>query len=153
MSTLLNKKVTLVGTFLIVTKRNIYNKVCNTNKESAMMSKFSERLKKIRDNRKDIDKKWTQKYVADKIGVARETYTGYERGTKTPPFETINRIADLFNVTTDYLTGRSDNPNLNEKENVEFNELEAILESLPEEEKKKVINMIKAYADMTKTKE
>ncbi len=61
------------------------------------MTSFAERLKHLRELKKESNKKWTQKYAADKIGVARETYTGYERGTKTPP---------IFEVSTDYLLGR-----------------------------------------------
>lgn len=76
------------------------------------MEKFHLRLKECREKRKDIDSKWTQLYVAEKIGVARVTYTGYENGTKQPPLDTINKIADFFEVTTDYLLGRSDNPRM-----------------------------------------
>ncbi|MBD1223251.1 helix-turn-helix transcriptional regulator [Virgibacillus halodenitrificans] len=77
------------------------------------MMVFSDRLKKYREKLKDQDKKWTQKFVADKIGVARVTYTAYENGTKMPPSDTVNRIAELFDVTTDYMMGRTDNPSYN----------------------------------------
>lgn len=73
-----------------------------------MNNKFSDRLKNYRESLKEKDKKWTQQYVADKIGVARVTYTAYENGTKMPPFDTINKIAELFNVSTDYLMGREE---------------------------------------------
>ena len=74
------------------------------------MSLLSERLKNYREELKKTDKKWTQQYVAEKIGVARVTYTAYERGTKTPPLDIINQIADLFDIDTDYLHGRTDDP-------------------------------------------
>src|SRR5690625_2055543 len=74
------------------------------------MSVFSKRLKECRENLKDSDSKWTQKYVANKIGVARVTYTAYENATKMPPFDTINSIASLFDVKTDYLMGRTNEP-------------------------------------------
>src|SRR5690625_4260299 len=80
------------------------------------MSLFAKRLKSYREKLKRSDTKWTQKYVADKIGVARVTYTAYENDTKMPPFDTINKIAELFNVTTDYLMGRSDDPEMNIKD-------------------------------------
>lgn len=72
------------------------------------MDTFSERLKACRIKKKDTNSLWTQSYAADQIGVARTTYTAYENGTKTPPLETVNIIADLFEVTTDYLLGRTD---------------------------------------------
>lgn len=69
------------------------------------LDKLAERIKYLRENLKDKDSKWTQKYVADQIGVARVTYTAYENGTKTPPPDIILKIANLFDVTTDYLLG------------------------------------------------
>lgn len=71
------------------------------------MSVFGKRLKALREKRKINDSKWTQKYVADLIGVARPTYTAYENGTKEPPLDTLNRIADIFEVKLDYLQGRT----------------------------------------------
>jgi transcriptional regulator with XRE-family HTH domain len=72
------------------------------------MTSFHERLKHEREKRKKSDPRWTQEFVANKIGVARVTYTAYENGTKIPPIETVNRFADFYNVTTDYLLGRTD---------------------------------------------
>ena len=65
------------------------------------MEIFSERLKACRMKMKATSPLWTQSYTANQIGVARTTYTAYENGTKTPPLETVNTIADLFEVTTD----------------------------------------------------
>lgn len=83
------------------------------------MNTLSKRLKWLRENQKDKDSKWTQQYVADNIGVARVTYTGYENGSKIPPPDIINKLADVFNVTTDYILGRSDNPNQTKEESFE----------------------------------
>ncbi|SDI99476.1 helix-turn-helix domain-containing protein [Natribacillus halophilus] len=69
------------------------------------MSHFSERLKYTRELKKEEYGNWTQQYVAQRIGVARTTYTAYERGTKQPPLDTINTLADLLDVSTDYLLG------------------------------------------------
>lgn len=74
------------------------------------MDGFGKRLKRIRENKKIKDPKWTQEFVADAIGVARSTYTAYENGTKQPPLETVNKIADLFETNVDYLLGRTDDP-------------------------------------------
>ena len=59
---------------------------------------FKDRLIQLR--------KSTNLYQADmakKIGVARATYGAYEQGTRQPDFETLKKIADYFEVTSDYL--------------------------------------------------
>lgn len=50
----------------------------------------------------------TQTEIAKKLGVAQQTYAGYENGKHEPSIETIIRLCDIFNVTMDYLTGRWD---------------------------------------------
>src|SRR5699024_8714993 len=73
-----------------------------------------------------------------KIGVARVNYTDYENGTKTPPPDIINKVADLFDVTADYLLGRSDKPNQTEEEEfqafINDPELERWYRELPKSE-------------------
>lgn len=65
------------------------------------------RIRGERESFKAKDSKWTQEYVAELIGIARSTYTAYENGTKLPPIDTLNKIADIFDCDTDYLSGRS----------------------------------------------
>ncbi|MCR6116612.1 helix-turn-helix transcriptional regulator [Salipaludibacillus agaradhaerens] len=57
-------------------------------------------------------KKKTQQDIADIIGVTRPAYTAYEKGNRTPDYDIIKKLADYFDVTTDYLLGRSDHPEL-----------------------------------------
>lgn len=71
------------------------------------MEVLPKRLKKCRANLKKFMPDCTQAFVADKIGVARTTYTAYENGTKLPPIDTLLSIAQLFNVSIDYLIGRT----------------------------------------------
>jgi len=71
------------------------------------MSVFAKRLKAEREKRKAKDPRWTQGYVADLIGVARTTYTSYESAAKEPPFETLTKLSEIFDVSADYLLGRS----------------------------------------------
>ena len=53
-------------------------------------------------------KKTTIKAVADYIGVSRQAVSQYQDGSTQPNAETVVKIADFFNVTTDYLlTGKS----------------------------------------------
>jgi len=50
--------------------------------------------------------KYTQKEVAEHIGVNAETYATYERGRNEPPAEILVRLAFLYNVPIDYLVQR-----------------------------------------------
>lgn len=71
------------------------------------MNDFARRLKECREKKKLKNSRWTQRYVAEKIGMARTTYTAYENGTKTPQPDTINNLAILLDVSNDYLMGRT----------------------------------------------
>lgn len=70
---------------------------------------FNKRLIQLRkkENLYQVD-------VAKKIGVARATYGAYEQGNRQPDFETLRIIASFFNVTTDYLLGNSDHPQMSD---------------------------------------
>lgn len=72
---------------------------------------FSERLKKLRKNTK-----LTQEKFADKFGIPRTTYSGYETGKSEPDLATITILADYFDVSIDFLTGRTEDPLINKKE-------------------------------------
>lgn len=60
----------------------------------------------------------TQEEMAEIIGVDRITYHRYEKGLRQPSLENMIKLADYFNVTLDYLLGRTDSPSA-EKENKE----------------------------------
>lgn len=66
---------------------------------------FSERLKGLR-----IRDGITQKAIADGIGVAPVSLQRFEYGTVKPKLDTVVKLADFFNVSIDYLVGRTDNP-------------------------------------------
>lgn len=64
---------------------------------------FSERLKELRK-----EKKLKQEDIANFLNVSRASYGHYETGHSDPPKEVIEKLADFFNVSTDYLLGRTD---------------------------------------------
>ena len=64
---------------------------------------FSERLKNLRKN-----KGLLQQDMADKIGVTKSAYGYYEQGKTTPDIVTAKKIAEILNVSIDYLFGESD---------------------------------------------
>lgn len=49
-----------------------------------------------------------QKELADKCGITEATLSRYENGLREPKSEIVVKIADVLNVTTDYLLGRED---------------------------------------------
>lgn len=66
------------------------------------MSEFGNRLTNLRESRG-----CSKTYVAKAIGLSSmQTYANYEYGRREPDFETVDKLANLFNVSTDYLLGR-----------------------------------------------
>ena len=53
---------------------------------------------------------WTQAEVAAKLGVDRSTYAKYENGQSEPNFEMLQKLADLFRSSADFLIGGTDHP-------------------------------------------
>ncbi len=67
------------------------------------MNKFSERLKELR-----TEKGLTLKQVSEALSIPLQTYANYEHGTREPPLDLIIAICDFYEITSDYLLGRSD---------------------------------------------
>ena len=66
---------------------------------------FSERLVKLRKSRN-----LTQKQVYEAIGMSGIGYQRYEYGQREPAYSKLIALADYFDVSLDYLVGRSDDP-------------------------------------------
>lgn len=66
------------------------------------MSVFGKILRELR-----TENNLTQTQLAQILGIAFSTVSMYERGEREPDFETMEAIADYFNVTMDYLHGKS----------------------------------------------
>ena len=64
---------------------------------------ISNRLKELR---KELNRNQTD--IAKLIGVAPTTYASWEQGKREPDINTINNLAKLFDVSTDYLLGNTD---------------------------------------------
>lgn len=61
---------------------------------------FTANIKRARES-----SKMTQQYVADVLCISRTNITKYENGTLEPNIETIGQLAELYNVSTDWLLG------------------------------------------------
>ena len=66
---------------------------------------FAERLKELRTSRN-----LTQKQVYEAIGMSAIGYQRYEYGEREPAYQNLLALADYFDVSLDYLVGRSDEP-------------------------------------------
>ena len=51
--------------------------------------------------------------LAVELGVSQNTISRYETGEHEPSYDALIAIADYFNVSVDYLLGRTDNPEVN----------------------------------------
>lgn len=92
-----------------------------------MSSKLLAMFQKVSQLRKSIS--LTQDELANRLSINRGTYANYERGHRQPDFETLQKIVDYFDVTSDYLLGRTDKPklinyNFNTDKNTDMNQQE-----------------------------
>ncbi|WP_313164675.1 helix-turn-helix transcriptional regulator [Sedimentibacter sp.] len=55
-----------------------------------------------------IEKGITQNELSNYLGLTPKMISFYELSERFPPYDIINKLADYFNVSTDYLLGRSD---------------------------------------------
>ena len=67
---------------------------------------FGKRLKKLRE-----EKKLTQEQLGKLVNLSQQTIGHYEVNRAKPDLETMRRLAEIFNVSTDYLLGRTDSRN------------------------------------------
>ena len=105
-------------TYIIITRKM----------EGAALKDFGSRLRKLRE-----EAGLTQAQIAREINCSYKVLSNYELNKREPDFSTLNKLCDYFNVTADYLLGRTDNPQhykeiaLSEK----AQELLRIMEALP----------------------
>lgn len=125
-----------------------------------MSELLGKRLKALRE-KKGI----SQKFVATKIGVNNSTLSGYESGYREPDGETLLRLADFYEVTTDYLLGRSNNSQLSGNTETLINDIDLGLsideimekynlkfegDPLIKEDVEKIITVVKTLMSMRK---
>ena len=75
---------------------------------------FSERLKNLRKQAH-----LTQVDVAEKLGISQPAYASWERGAKKPTQDNLVKIAQVLNVSIDYLVGNSEEKS-DELDNIEL---------------------------------
>ena len=70
----------------------------------------------MKNNLKHLRKSkgYTQIAVQMKTGVEQALLSKYETGERTPPTETLVRLADFYGVSVDYILCRTENPEINQ---------------------------------------
>lgn len=78
------------------------------------------RLAELRKNRK-----WSMQETADRLGIAKSTFAGYESGYREPSLQALSQLADLFDTTVDYILNRENSlvPNIELTELIDGNSI------------------------------
>lgn len=69
------------------------------------MIKIGDRIALLREKFK-----LTQEELSKKIDISRASLSHYEKNRREPDYDTIVKLADLFKVSLDYMTGRTEDP-------------------------------------------
>ena len=75
------------------------------NREVIPLKEVAERLRHLRES-----VKLSQVKMSEVVGVKQSSLNRYELNQASPTFETLTRYADYFDVSMDYIFGRTDNP-------------------------------------------
>lgn len=67
------------------------------------MEVFAKRLKELRK-----EYSFSQNQIAKKLGITQQSYARYEADTSEPSFDMLVEISNLFEVSCDYLLGKSE---------------------------------------------
>jgi transcriptional regulator with XRE-family HTH domain len=78
-------------------------------KKTAPSDIFKDRLRAARDLRA-----YSQGFLAERAKMPPTSIAHFEAGSRKPSFDTLRRLANALEVTTDYLLGRVDEPELTE---------------------------------------
>lgn len=93
------------------------------------------RLKNLRD-----ENNFSQKDVANKLNISNATLSQYESGVRQPSYDILKKIADIYNVSIDYLLGRTDIKNF--EENTIAAHMDDRTKTLSEEQRKRLDDFI-----------
>ena len=118
-----------------------------------MSIKFCDRLKCARNN-----KGISQKKLAEYLFVSQQTVAKWETDKATPTPETITKISETLNVSTDYLLGNTDDINQTPgQENIKFDDFSYAMynesKELSETEKQMLLNMARMLREAIKKRD
>lgn len=92
------------------------------------------------------EKGFTQKYIADQLGISRQAYANYEAGNREPDLATLVKISQLFDVSVDTLLSNNYTPVVAE------DDVKVALFGGDGEVTEEMWNEVKQYAEYIKAK-
>ena len=104
-----------------------------------MIGKIIKRLRKEKD--------MTQADLAKAVGVTTSSIGMYETGVRNPSYDVVVKLANYFNVTTDYLLGNNEQElsDLEEEDTSELKILFDKIRDLSEDDKKRINAIVEAF--------
>ncbi|MCB7159990.1 helix-turn-helix domain-containing protein [Bacillus subtilis] len=66
---------------------------------------YGQRLRHLRKAHK-----YTMEDIGRKLGIAKSSYGGYEAESKKPPLDKLTQLAEIYDVSIDYILGVTDDP-------------------------------------------
>ncbi len=92
-------------------------------------------------------RKITHKQLGDNIGASTGNISDWKSGRSTPGIEVLSRIADYLGCSTDYLLGRTNDPNeINSSIDPDTAEAIKLFANLPSDKRKELLNFIRAFS-------
>ncbi len=98
-------------------------------------------------------RRWSQAQLAKKIGVEPQRISKYERALLYPTAELALRIADIFEVSMDYLFRSGDGADIYEIRNSDLLRYMREADRLPEERQKSLLDLLDAFIKRQKFEE
>ena len=105
--------------------------------------------KMLRKSRLEIN--LTQKEFASMFKMSDARYNQYETGKRNPDYETLKLFADFFDVSIDYLFGRTNVKALNKSNNETLTKVSSIKENV-NDLPKEALDQIDEYIELIKMK-
>ena len=93
------------------------------------------------------DKNLTQDELAQKIDSSRSNIANYENGKNMPSVEVLQKLSELFDVSTDYLLGKTNERNPSEYNTPEIRAIARDVAKLKPEKKELFKNLLKQMSD------
>ena len=69
------------------------------------------KFQRIQDLRTDAD--MSQKQLSEILHISQRSYSHYETGSRNIPVEMLIRLANYYDISVDYLAGRTDKKEMN----------------------------------------